>query len=45
MKLIHAIPALPASDMERSAAFYRDKLGFTRFQTTARRLCVRHARQ
>ena len=29
MKLIHAIPALPASDMERSAAFYRDKLGFT----------------
>ena len=29
MKLMHAIPALPASDMERSAAFYRDKLGFT----------------
>lgn len=29
MKLLHAIPALPASDMERSAAFYRDRLGFT----------------
>jgi catechol 2,3-dioxygenase-like lactoylglutathione lyase family enzyme len=29
MKLLHAIPALPASDQERSTAFYRDQLGFT----------------
>ena len=29
MKLLHAIPALPASDIGRSAAFYRDQLGFT----------------
>ncbi|MCI0537996.1 MAG: VOC family protein [Verrucomicrobiales bacterium] len=27
--MLHAIPGLPVSDMERSAAFYRDKLGFT----------------
>ncbi len=29
MKLLQAIPALPASDQERSTAFYRDQLGFT----------------
>lgn len=29
MKLPRAIPALPSSDMERSVAFHRDKLGFT----------------
>jgi catechol 2,3-dioxygenase-like lactoylglutathione lyase family enzyme len=28
MRLKSAIPALPVSDMERSAAFYREKLGF-----------------
>jgi catechol 2,3-dioxygenase-like lactoylglutathione lyase family enzyme len=28
MKLLHAIPALPARDQERSTAFYRDQLGF-----------------
>ena len=27
--MLRAVPALPVSDMERSAAFYRDKLGFT----------------
>jgi catechol 2,3-dioxygenase-like lactoylglutathione lyase family enzyme len=29
MKMLHAIPALPVRDMERSVEFYRDKLGFT----------------
>ncbi len=29
MKLLHAIPALPVRDQERSTAFYRDRLGFT----------------
>ncbi len=29
MKLLQAIPALAASDQERSTAFYRDLLGFT----------------
>jgi catechol 2,3-dioxygenase-like lactoylglutathione lyase family enzyme len=29
MKLLHAIPALPASHQDRSTAFYRDQLGFT----------------
>ncbi len=29
MKMLYAIPGLPVSDMERSAAFFRDKLGFT----------------
>jgi catechol 2,3-dioxygenase-like lactoylglutathione lyase family enzyme len=27
MRLLHIIPALPSSDMERSIAFYRDRLG------------------
>lgn len=29
MKLLHSIPALPATDIERSVAFYRDRLGFS----------------
>ena len=29
MKFITVIPAMPASDMQRSIAFYRDSLGFT----------------
>ena len=29
MKMLYAIPSLPVSNMERSAAFYHDKLGFT----------------
>jgi catechol 2,3-dioxygenase-like lactoylglutathione lyase family enzyme len=29
MRLLQAIPALPATDIARSAAFYRDQLGFT----------------
>lgn len=29
MKLIQAIPALPVRDVARSAAFYREQLGFT----------------
>ncbi len=29
MRMLHAIPAMPASDMQRSIAFYRDKLGLT----------------
>lgn len=29
MKMLQAIPALPARDVARSAAFYRDQLGFT----------------
>ncbi|MGH9847096.1 MAG: bleomycin resistance protein [Blastocatellia bacterium] len=28
MNLLHAIPALPVRDQERSTAFYRDQLGF-----------------
>jgi catechol 2,3-dioxygenase-like lactoylglutathione lyase family enzyme len=28
MRVLKAIPALPASDQERSTAFYRDQLGF-----------------
>jgi len=28
MKLLHAIPALPVTNQERSTSFYRDKLGF-----------------
>jgi catechol 2,3-dioxygenase-like lactoylglutathione lyase family enzyme len=28
MKLLNAIPAMPVTDIEKSAAFYRDKLGF-----------------
>ena len=26
--MLHAIPALPARDLELSVAFYRDQLGF-----------------
>ncbi|MGH8523061.1 MAG: bleomycin resistance protein [Gammaproteobacteria bacterium] len=29
MKMLFAIPGLPVSDIEKSTAFYRDKLGFT----------------
>ncbi len=29
MKMLHATPALPVTEMERSIEFYRDKLGFT----------------
>lgn len=29
MRMLHAIPALPVSDIERSTVFYRDTLGFT----------------
>lgn len=29
MRLLQAVPALPATDIARSAAFYRDQLGFT----------------
>ncbi len=29
MRLLHATPAMPVSDMGRSIAFYRDKLGLT----------------
>lgn len=28
-RMLHAIPALPVRDMERSVEFYRDKLGLT----------------
>lgn len=31
MRLLQAIPALPAGDVAKSAAFYRDVLGFTLF--------------
>lgn len=29
MRMSNAIPAMPVKDVEQSAAFYRDKLGFT----------------
>ena len=29
MKLVHTVPALPVSDIDRSLVFYRDQLGFT----------------
>ncbi|MES2462701.1 MAG: VOC family protein [Armatimonadota bacterium] len=29
MRVLHATPALPTSDMNRSVGFYRDKLGFS----------------
>lgn len=29
MRMLHAIPALPVKDMERSVEFYRDELGLT----------------
>ena len=29
MKMLHAIPALPVKDLERSVIFYRDRLGLT----------------
>lgn len=35
MRLIQAIPALPVADVVKSAAFYRDILGFTLFHHDA----------
>jgi len=29
MRMLNAIPALPVKDIDKSAIFYRDKLGFT----------------
>jgi catechol 2,3-dioxygenase-like lactoylglutathione lyase family enzyme len=29
MRLLQAVPALPVSDVAKSAAFYRDVVGFT----------------
>ena len=29
MKLLHSVPAFPVTHLDRSTAFYRDKLGFS----------------